>query len=129
MRRLRGQRPESQFSWAQLFWSPVALGRNGFRAANAAVGQRIRWLVYQRHTPRNRRSNLVAWTTMDSMIVDGLHSVGMDLHAAREALAAQTEIAKTAALAAAKAGVSEHAIARELGVARSRTVRRWLGKT
>jgi hypothetical protein len=58
-----------------------------------------------------------------------LHLVGLELLAAREALAAQTELARAAAVDAAEAGVSERAIARALGVARSRTVRRWLGKT
>jgi hypothetical protein len=65
---------------------------------------------------------------MSTSMIDGLHSVGMDLHAARAALAAQVEIAKTAARVAAAAGVSERRIASELGVARSKTVRRWLGK-
>lgn len=64
-----------------------------------------------------------------STIEDGLHSVGMDLQAARAVLAAQTEIARNAARVAAEAGMPETQIARELGVARSRTLRRWLGKT
>lgn len=66
---------------------------------------------------------------MASSMIDGLHSVGVDLHAAREALAAQTEIARNAARVAAAAGVPERRIAAELGVTRSRTLRRWLGKT
>jgi hypothetical protein len=57
-----------------------------------------------------------------------LNAVGAELALAREALAAQTERAKQAAVAAAAAGVSERAIAAELGVARSRTLRRWLNK-
>jgi transposase len=65
---------------------------------------------------------------MGNNMIDGLHSVGMDLAAARAALDAQTEIARNAARVAAAAGVSERRIAAELGVARSKTVRRWLGK-
>lgn len=63
-----------------------------------------------------------------SRIEDGLHEIGMDLAAAREALAAQLEIAKTATQVAAAAGVSERRIAKELGVTRCPTVRRWVGK-
>jgi hypothetical protein len=57
-----------------------------------------------------------------------LCSIGPELALARQTLAAATEKAKTAARAAAAAGISERAIAAGLGVARSRTVRRWLGK-
>jgi hypothetical protein len=67
--------------------------------------------------------------TMPTSVIAALRAVGMDLFMARQGLAVQTEIARQAARAAAEAGVSEVAIARELGVARSRTVRRWLGKT
>jgi hypothetical protein len=65
---------------------------------------------------------------MAHSMIDGLHSIGVELHAARSALAAQTEIARNAARVAAANGVSERRIARELGVARCWTVRRWLGK-
>jgi hypothetical protein len=61
--------------------------------------------------------------------MDELFRVGCELAAAREALAAHVEVARCAALDAASAGVSERAIADALGVARSRTVRRWLGKS
>jgi predicted transcriptional regulator len=63
-----------------------------------------------------------------SMFELQLCAVGTELALARAVLAAQTELAKAAAVAAAEAGVSEREIARQLGVARSRTVRRWLGK-
>jgi hypothetical protein len=70
---------------------------------------------------------MVAWATMASNVT-GLRIIGMDLAGAREALAAQVEIARSAACVAAAAGMSEAQIARELGVTRSRTIRRWLGK-
>ena len=63
-----------------------------------------------------------------SSLIDVLRTVGMDLDLARQSLDIATEIAKTAARDAAQAGLSERLIARELGVARSRTLRRWLGK-
>ena len=66
---------------------------------------------------------------MADSVIDGLRAVGLELFMSRQGLAVQTEIARQAARAAAAAGVSERVIARELGVARSRTVRRWLGKT
>jgi transposase-like protein len=61
-------------------------------------------------------------------MIAGLRWVGTELAAAREVLAYYTELAKTAARDAAEDGVPEALIARELGVARSPTVRRWLGK-
>jgi hypothetical protein len=57
-----------------------------------------------------------------------LYMAGVDLACARQALDAQTEIARAVARAAAAAGVAETVIAAELGVARSPTVRAWLGK-
>jgi hypothetical protein len=65
---------------------------------------------------------------MATNVITGLRIVGMDLAAARAALDAQLEIARNAARVAAAAGMPETVIARELGVARSKTVRRWLGK-
>ena len=57
-----------------------------------------------------------------------LCAVGAELALARAALETATDRARAAAREAAKAGVSERAISRALGVARSRTLRRWLGK-
>jgi hypothetical protein len=63
-----------------------------------------------------------------SVIEVQLEAIGAELAAAREVLAYHTEVAKAAALDAAELGVSERSIAAALGVARSRTLRRWIGK-
>lgn len=107
-------------SAATVFTPPIPLGgirlRNHLTVIRHLDGAHIRW------------STVVALTAMATSMIDGLHAVGMDLAAARETLAAQTAIARNAAQVAAAAGVSERRIAAELGVARSKTVRRWLGK-
>jgi hypothetical protein len=54
--------------------------------------------------------------------------VGAELTLARQALAVATQNAMAAARDAAAAGLSEVQIAAQLGIARSRTLRRWLGK-
>jgi DNA-directed RNA polymerase specialized sigma24 family protein len=59
--------------------------------------------------------------------MDELCRVGVELLAAREALAAYTEIARAAARDASEAGCSERSIAAAFDVDRG-TVRRWLGK-
>ncbi|OBK74856.1 hypothetical protein A5651_08120 [Mycobacterium sp. 1274761.0] len=57
-----------------------------------------------------------------------LCAVSAELTLARQALAVATQNAMAAARDAAAAGQSEVQIAAQLGIARSRTLRRWLGK-
>jgi len=63
-----------------------------------------------------------------TFIVDRLRIVGERLRRAREVLDEETDTAKATAVAAADAGLPETLIARELGVDRARTLRKWLGK-
>lgn len=61
-------------------------------------------------------------------IDDQLASAAADLAVARAGLVRAKDAAKAAAVAAHKAGHSEVAIAKALGVDRANTLRRWLGK-
>ena len=61
-----------------------------------------------------------------TFIVDRLRIVGERLRRAREVLDEETDTAT--AIAAADAALPETLIARELGVDRPRTLRKWLGK-
>ena len=63
-----------------------------------------------------------------AFIVDLLRIVGERLRRAREVLDEETDTAKATAIAAADVGLPETIIARELGVDRARTLRKWLGK-
>jgi hypothetical protein len=108
--------------------SPLSLGCNTLRAANVVGRQWVPTVTLGDSCDVKPQVNGGSLERMADNVITGLRIVGMDLYAARAALAAQTEIARNAARVAAAAGVSERRIAAELGVARCWTVRRWLGK-
>jgi hypothetical protein len=64
---------------------------------------------------------------LDELIAD-VHDIGIALREARDQLNRVVKEARRIAIRAYQAGMTEVDLARELGVDRAKTIRRWLGK-